>query len=139
MRRATAILMYYFGGLSREGPDKTELLPAGITEADLMSVCVGPDLDSTTVQACLKQLKDNCLYLPFDGVRYCFKKDPNITLLVEQEAEAVGRVEEAVRGEIYEMLETRLAGHNVEVWPANSGAVPARSARFAIAFRAVKS
>jgi hypothetical protein len=49
-------------------------------------------------------LKDNCLYLHFDGVRYCFKKDPNITLLVEHEAEAVGRVEEAVRGEIYEML-----------------------------------
>ena len=41
-------------------------------------------------KACLKELKDNCLYLHFDGTRYCFKKDPNVTLLVEQEVE-VGR------------------------------------------------
>ena len=82
-RISTAILMYSFGGLRREGANETELLPAGITEADLMAICVGPDLDSTTVQACLKQLKEHCLYLHFDGVRYCFKKDPNITLLVE--------------------------------------------------------
>src|SRR5204863_8609165 len=35
MRIATAILMYSFGGLRREGPNETDLLPAGITEADL--------------------------------------------------------------------------------------------------------
>lgn len=133
-RIATAILMYSFGGLSREGADATEPLPAGITEADLMSICVGPDLDSTTVQACLKQLKDNCLYLHFDGVRYCFKKDPNVTLLVEQEADAVSRDEEAVREKIKEMLEARLAGHNVEVWPANSGAVPDKQPYFLVAY-----
>ena len=133
-RIATAILMYSFGGLRREGASETELLPPGITEADLMSVCVGPDLDSTTVQACLKQLKDQCLYLHFDGVRYCFKKDPNITLLVEQEAEAVGRDEDIVRDRIKEMLEARLAGHNVEVWPANSGAVPDKQPFFVVAY-----
>jgi len=133
-RIATAILMYSFGGLSREGADATEPLPAGITEADLMSICVGPDLDSTTVQACLKQLKDNCLYLHFDGVRYCFKKDPNVTLLVEQEADVVSRDEEAVREKIKEMLEARLAGHNVEVWPANSGALPDKQPSFLVAY-----
>ena len=31
------------------------------------------------------------------GSRYCFKKDPNVTLLIEQEAEAVGRNEKQVR------------------------------------------
>jgi len=134
MRIATAILMYSFGGLRREGANETDLLPAGITEADLMSICVGPDLDSTTVQACLKQLKDHCLYLHFDGVRYCFKKDPNITLLVEQEAEAVSRDEDAVRDKIKEMLEARLAGHSVEVWPANSGAVPDKQPSFLVAY-----
>ena len=44
------------------------MLPPGITQADLLSVCVGPDMDSNTVIACLKELKDNCLYLHFDGV-----------------------------------------------------------------------
>ena len=133
-RIATAILMYSFGGLRRKGASETELLPPGITEADLMSVCVGPDLDSTTVQACLKQLKDQCLYLHFDGVRYCFKKDPNITLLVEQEAEAVGRDEDLVPTRIKEMLEARLAGHNVVIWPAKSGEMPDKEPTFLVAY-----
>ena len=89
-RLATAILMYSFGGLRRDGANGTEFLPPGITEAELLSVCVGPDLDSTTALACLKELKEQCLYLHFDGVRYCFKKDPNVTLLIEQESDAVG-------------------------------------------------
>ena len=87
MRLATAILMYSFGGLRREAGTGGELLPPGVTEAELLSVCVGPDLDSTTALACLKELKEQCLYLHFDGARYCFKKDPNVTLLIEQEAE----------------------------------------------------
>jgi hypothetical protein len=133
-RIATAILMYSFGGLRREGARETELLPPGITEADLMSVCVGPDLDSTTVQACLKQLKDQCLYIHFDGVRYCFKKDPNITLLVEQESDAVGRDEGAVQDKIKEMLEARLAGHNVHIWPSKSGEVPDKEPEFIVGY-----
>jgi hypothetical protein len=91
-------------------------------------------MDSNTVIACLKELKDNCLYLHFDGVRYCFKKDPNVTLLVEQEAEAVARDEGGVRDKIKEMLEARLAGHNVELWPVNSGAVPDRQPYFLIVY-----
>ncbi len=134
MRVATAILMYSFGGLRRDGEKETEMLPPGITQADLLSVCVGPDIDSNTVIACLKELKDNCLYLHFDGVRYCFKKDPNVTLLVEQEAEAVARDEGVVRDKIKEMLEARLAGHNVELWPANSGAVPDKQPYFLVAY-----
>ena len=134
MRVATAILMYSFGGLRRGGEEKSEMLPPGITQADLLSVCVGPDMDSNTVIACLKELKDNCLYLHFDGVRYCFKKDPNVTLLVEQKAEAVARDEGAVRDKIREMLEARLAGHNVELWPLNSGAVPDKQPYFLVAY-----
>jgi hypothetical protein len=40
-RLATAILMYSFGGKRREGATETELLPPGISEPELMSVCVG--------------------------------------------------------------------------------------------------
>ena len=121
-RLATAILMYSFGGRRRDGGSDGELLPPGIEEAELMRVCVGPDLDSTTAQACLKELKEQCLYLHNDGARYCFKKDPNVTLLVEQEAEMVGRDEARVRAKIREMLEVRLSGHRAAVlWPGKSG------------------
>ena len=133
-RIATAILMYSFGGLRREGANETEMLPPGISETDLLAICVGPDLDSTTAFACLKELKEQCLYLHFDGVRYCFKKDPNVTLLVEQEADTVARDEDLVRGTIKEMLEARLAGQNVYIWPTKSGEVPDREPSFTVAY-----
>jgi hypothetical protein len=84
--------------------------------------------------ACLKELKEQCLYLHFDGVRYCFKKDPNVTLLVEQEADVVARDEDLVRDKIKEMLEARLAGHNVYVWPATSGEVPDKQTEFIVGY-----
>jgi hypothetical protein len=134
-RLATAILMYSFGGLRREGGKEGELLPPGITEAELLLVCVGPDLDSTTAQACLKELKEQCLYLHFDGARYCFKKDPNITLLIEQEADIVARDDKRVRARIKEMIEARLAGHrNAIVWPENPGDIPDRDPCFLVAY-----
>ena len=133
-RLATTMLMSSFGGLRRSGGGNGDLLPPGIGEADLLRTCVGPDLDSTTVQACLKELKENCLYLHFDGVRYCFKKDPNVTLLVEQEADVVARDEGRVRARIRELIEERLAGQrSAIVWPGEisrcsgqGGAVPHR-------------
>ena len=134
-RLATAILMYSFGGLRREGGGDAELLPPGVSEEELLRVCVGPDLDSTTAQACLKELKEQCLYLHFDGVRYCFKKDPNVTLLVEQEADGVARDENRVRDRIKEMLETRLAGHrSAIVWPEKTVSVPNDDPSFLIAY-----
>jgi len=134
-RLATAILMYSFGGLKREGDKEGELLPPGVSQAELLSTCVGPDLDSTTALACLKELKDQCLYLHFDGVQYCFKKDPNVTLLVEQEAETVGRNEKMVTDRIKTMLEERLAGHrSAIIWPSKSGEIPNQDPSFLIAY-----
>lgn len=133
IRLATAILMYSFGGLRREG--ESEPLPPGISEAELLSACVGPDLDSTTAQACLKELREQCLYLHFDGARYCFKKDPNVTLLVEQEAEMVARDEQRVSEKIEEMLESRLAGHHAAViWPEKSVGIPDKEPLFLLAY-----
>lgn len=134
-RLATAILMYSFGGLRREGGKEGEVLPPGITEPELLSVCVGPDLDSTTAQACLKELKEQCLYLHFDGARYCFKKDPNVTLLIEQEADIVGRDDKRVRTRIKEMIEARLAGHrNAIVWPDEPSAIDDNDPQFLVAY-----
>jgi uncharacterized protein len=134
-RLATAILMYSFGGLKKEGAGEGELLPPGITEPELLSACVGPEMDSTTALACLKELKDHCLYLHFDGARYCFKKDPNVTLLVEQEAEMVARHEEMVTARIRTMLEERLAGHRtVILWPTKSAEIPNQDPAFLIAY-----
>ncbi len=133
-RLATAILMYSFGGLRREGANGTEFLPPGITEAELLSVCVGPDLDSTTALACLKELKEQCLYLHFDGVRYCFKKGPNVTLLIEQESDAVGRDERQVEERIKVMLEARITGRNAVIWKSKSGDIPDKEPSFLIAY-----
>jgi hypothetical protein len=133
-RLATAILMYSFGGRKRDGANGTEFLPPGITEPELLSVCVGPDLDSTTALACLKELKEQCLYLHFDGVRYCFKKDPNVTLLIEQESDAVGRDERQVEERIREMLEARITGRNAVVWRSKSGDIPDKEPSFLVAY-----
>jgi hypothetical protein len=133
-RLATAILMYSFGGRKRDGANGTESLPPGITEPELLSVCVGPDLDSTTALACLKELREQCLYLHFDGVRYCFKKDPNVTLLIEQESDAVGRDERQVEERIKEMLEARIAGRNAVVWRSKSGDIPDKEPAFLVAY-----
>ena len=134
-RLATTMLMSSFGGLRRSGGGDGDLLPPGIGEADLLRTCVGPDLDSTTVQACLKELKESCLYLHFDGVRYCFKKDPNVTLLVEQEVEVVARDESRVRSRIKELIEERLAGQrSAIVWPSKTGDVPDKETQFLIAY-----
>ena len=134
-RLATAMLMHSFGGLRRGEGDEGDPLPPGIGEPDLLGVSIGPDLDSTTIMACLKELKEQCLYLHFDGVRYCFKKDPNVTLLVEQEADAVSRDEDRIRSRIRQMIEERLAGQReAVVWPAKPADVPDREPRFLIAY-----
>ena len=134
-RLATAILMYSFGGLRRDSGTEGDLLPAGITEAELLSVCVGPELDSTTAQACLKDLKEQCLYLHFDGARYCFKKDPNVTLLIEQEADLVARDESRVRTRIREMLEERMAGRRYAViWPSKTDGIADHESSFLVAY-----
>jgi predicted AAA+ superfamily ATPase len=134
-RLATAIFLYSFGGLRREGENTKEVLPPGVSESDLLSACVGPDLDSLTAQACLAELRRACLYLHFDGVRYCFKQDPNVTLLIEQEADAVARDDASVTAKIKEMLEERLAGHHAAIaWPVASGEIPDEEPRFQIAY-----
>ncbi len=134
-RLATAMLMHSFGGLRRDEGDEGDPLPPGIGEPDLLGASIGPDLDSTTIMACLKELKEQCLYLHFDGVRYCFKKDPNVTLLVEQEADAVSRDEDRIRSRIRRMIDERLAGQrSAVVWPAKPADVPDREPRFLIAY-----
>ena len=67
-------------------------------------------------------------------VRYCFKRDPNVTLLVEQEAEVVARDESRVHSRIRKMLEERLAGQQAIVWPRKPGEVPDREPQFLIAY-----
>jgi hypothetical protein len=140
-RIATAILLYSFGGLRREGAGSDETLPPGVTENELLSAVIGPDLDNITATAVLAELRNSCLYLHYDGVRYCFKKDPNVTKLIEDAEQTVAREEtEAggrgpVRERIKEMLEARLAGHHSAiVWPAKSQDIPDGEPRFLVAY-----
>jgi hypothetical protein len=138
---ATAILLYSFGGLRREGSGSDETLPPGVTENELLASCVGPDLDNITATAVLSELRNTCLYLHYDGVRYCFKKDPNVTKLIEDAEQAVAREDSQARGngpvrsQIKEMLDSRLAGHHTAiVWPAKSQDISDEDPRFLIAY-----
>lgn len=140
-RLATAILLYSFGGLRREAAGEAETLPPGVTESELLAACVGPDLDNITVTAVLSELRNACLYLHYDGVRYCFKKDPNVTKLIEDAEQTVSREEAQAKGrgpvrdKIKEMLDARLAGHHAAVvWPAKSQDIPDEEPRFLVAY-----
>ena len=140
-RLATAVLLYSFGGLRREGSGDEETLPPGVTEGELLAACVGPDLDNITATAVLSELRNSCLYLHYDGVRYCFKKDPNVTKLIEDAEQTVAREESQARGQgpvrarIKEMLDERLAGHHAAiVWPAKSQDVSDEDPRFLVAY-----
>ncbi|MBI3951052.1 MAG: ATP-binding protein [Acidobacteria bacterium] len=136
-RIATAILLFSFGGLRREGDGASETLPSGVTENELLAACVGPDLDNITATAVLSELRNSCLYLHYDGVRYCFKKDPNVTKLIEDAEQEVSREEARSggrgpgRAKIKELLERRLAGHHAAVvWPERSSEIPDEDPRF---------
>lgn len=138
---ATAILLYSFGGLRREGSGSDETLPPGVAENELLAACVGPDLDNITATAVLSELRNTCLYLHYDGVRYCFKKDPNVTKLIEDAEQTVAREDSQARGHgpvrsmIKEMLDARLAGHHTAiVWPAKSQDISDEDPRFLIAY-----
>jgi hypothetical protein len=133
LRLATAILAYSFGGLRRD--QGIELLPPGVTETELLAACIGPDLDSITASGVLSELRNSCLYLHYDGVHYCFKKDANVTKLVEDAEQEVGRDPDAIRERIKELLETRLAGKNdAIVWPATSHDLPDKEPCFLVGY-----
>lgn len=132
-RLATAILAYSFGGLRRE--EGNEALPPGVREQDLLAACIGPDLDSTTAAAALAELRNSCLYLHYDGVRYCFKKDPNVIKLIEDAEQEVARDPEAVREQIKKMLGLRLAGKaEANIWPATSRDLPDKEPQFLVGY-----
>ena len=133
LRLATAILAYSFGGLKRE--EGSDALPPGVTETELLAACIGPDLDSVTANSVLSDLRNSCLYLHYDGVRYCFKKDPNVTKLIEDAEQEVARDPDSIRDRIKEMLEARLAGKaDAVVWPATSQDLPDKEPRFLVGY-----
>ena len=134
-RIATAILMYSFGGLRRERIGVSDPLPPGVTESELLDVCVAPDLDNITATAVLSDLRKACLYLHYDGVRYCFKKDPNVTKLVDDAISEVERDDAALRTAIKDRLTKRLAGHSdAVVWPQEPFDIPDKEPRFLVAY-----
>lgn len=140
VRIATAILMYSFGGLRRDADVAGETLPPGVTESELLATCIGPDLDSITATAVLSELRTSCLYLHFDGVRYCFKKDPNVTKLIEDAEQEIGREESnskdggPVRERIRSLIDEKLAGHSAQVWPTKSVEMPDGEPRFLVGY-----
>ena len=139
-RLATAVLIYSFGGLRRGDGDSAETLPPGVTETELLQACIGPDLDYITATAALAELRNTCLYLHYDGARYCFKTDANVTKLVEdaeQEVsreEGVGHSQGPVQTKIRDLLDDRLAGRAAIVWPITSRDMDDDEPRFVIGY-----
>jgi predicted AAA+ superfamily ATPase len=70
----------------------------------------------------------------------CFKKNPNVTKLVEDAEQEVTREDTAnpkagpVRRRIKELLDERLAGRPAIVWPEESTAIPNDEPRFLVAY-----
>ncbi len=138
-RLATAIFMYSFGGL-RRGPADAETLPPGVTEAELLASVISPELDNITATAALSELRNHCLYLHYDGVRYVFKKDPNVTKLIEDEEQQVARKPAEVRQKIKELLIQHLQGHREAiVWTERSVDLPDEDPSFLIGYLPLES
>jgi hypothetical protein len=93
------------------GEGDGEPIATGVTEPELLAAVIGPDLDSITAQSALKALREECLFLHYDGVRYVFKTTPNVTQLLEQEFDNVKPEEAEAR--IKEELDKQLAGRPV--------------------------
>ncbi len=132
MRLATTILMYSFGGLPRE--EKGEPLPSGLSERELLEVCLSPEIDNLTAQSVLKRLRDECLYLHYDGVRYCFKTTANVNKILEDEAENVKPIE--IKDFIKNELEVRIGKttNAAIIWPDESSKIPDAEPRFLLAY-----
>jgi hypothetical protein len=132
IRLATAILMYSFGGLPRE--EKGEPLPSGLSERELLEVCLSSEIDNLTAQSVLKRLRDECLYLHYDGVRYCFKTTANVNKILEDEADNVQPKE--VGQFIKQDLETRIGKvtNAAIIWPEESSRIPDVEPRFMLVY-----
>jgi hypothetical protein len=133
LRLATAILAYSFGGLLRPDAEGGEPIATGVTESELLAAVVGPDLDNLTAQAVLKKLREQCLYLHYDGAHYVFKTTPSINQVLEDEALRVKPQE--IERAIYEELNQRLAGRvGAILWPRHSQDIPHLEPRFLLAY-----
>src|SRR5207244_4347460 len=66
---------------------------------------------------------------------YCFKKDANVTKLVEDAEQEVARDPDAIRERIKDLLGARLAGKNdAIVWPPTSQDLPDKEPCFLIGY-----
>ena len=128
-RLATAILAYSFGGLLRPGDEGEEPMARGVAESELLAAVVDAELDNLTAQAVLKDLREQCLYLHYDGTHYVFKTTPNINQILEEEAGNVKPAE--IDKTIEQALYRRLAGREgAIIWRKTSLEIPDREPRF---------
>lgn len=133
MRMATAILAYSFGGRSQADAAGGDPIAAGVGEDELLAAVLSPELDSITAKAILKELREQCLYLHYDGARYVFKTTANVTQIIEEQVHHIQP--EETDGTIREELESQLSGRSGAIlWPANSQAIPDREPRFLLVY-----
>lgn len=133
-RIATAILAYSFGGLLQQDEQGGEPIATGVTESELLASVVGPKLDSITAETVLKKLREQCLFLHYDGARYAFKTTPNVTQVLEDVATHQIKpkmIEQTIKEEMTKRLSGRVGAI---LWPASSDAIPHEESRFLLAY-----
>jgi hypothetical protein len=132
MQAAITILLNSFGGqVRREGIEGEMYLP-GMTETEIIKTISSPFLDAVTIKGILKDLREQCLYIHFDGTRYVFKTIPNVTKTLEDESQnvSVNEIDSFLKNE----LEGELAGKSAIIWPKDSKNIPDGESKFTTAY-----
>jgi len=132
MQVAITVLLNSFGGQIQRVGAEGETYSPGMTEMEIMQAVSSPLLDSITIKTILKELRDQCFYIHYDGTRYSFKTVRNLNKTIEDEAQnvTVTEIDSFLKSE----LERELASKNAIIWPRDTKNIPDGESRFIIAY-----
>ena len=132
MQVAVCVLLNSFGGQIQRVGAEGETYSPGMTEMEIMQAISGPALDSITIKTILKELRDQCFYIHYDGTRYSFKTVRNLNKTLEDVAQNIAGTE--IDGFLKSELERKLASKNAIIWPRDTKSIPDGESRFTIAY-----
>ena len=132
MQVAVCVLLNSFGGQIQKVGVEGETYSPGMTEMEIMQAISSPALDSITIKTILKELRDQCFYIHYDGTRYSFKTVRNLNKTLEDVAQNIAATE--IDGFLKSELERELASKNAIIWPKDTKSIPDGEPRFTIAY-----
>ena len=137
MQVGITILLNSFGGQLQRETQEGEIYYPGMTETEIIQALVSPSLDGITIGKILKELRDRCFYIHYDGARYSFKTVINLNKRIEDETQNVSadEIESFLKNE----LERELAGKNAIVWPKDNRSIPDEEPTFLLVYLSLDS